>query len=401
LLRSITQVFSYSLVANAFGALATIVIIRMMSPVQFAEYSMVLAIISVLESTVVSAFNRIFIVGYGRFNIDKDMGAFFATQILVLTVIWISIWSFKSTTVVLYILALFLALALCSTEFLRSSYQRSLRFNRFSQVLLVRSVLVFVSVVVIVMFSGTHIQAWQAILAQALAAFAVAVPLIIKKKMLNNFFHLNKAFKIIRLIFAGEYTYLFVYLFVLAFFSQLSVFMLNMFSDKQNLATYGSAFRYYGFLIIALSSVKAVYIPVIQNAEAWTDINRIFRKHRNLILLSLPVFILGCLISVWFIPWIDQGKYPEAPIVFQILAMSALVSFIFSPHVTVLMKSERFLFLMVLIIIGFFLNVIINYLLIPNYGALGAACSTLIAYGFVNSGIFIYSRKILLFYSKS
>lgn len=366
---------------------------------QFAAYTVVIAIISVLEGIIVSAFNRIFIVGYKRFDIGEEMGAFFAAQLVVLIVLWLAIWPFKGCTPSLYVLALLLALALCATEFLRTAYQRVLRFNRFSQVLLVKSMF-FLAMVGVIILCSAHMQAWHAVLAQALAALAVSLPLIIRRKMLNNFFHLNTALKTICSILSGEYIYLFVYLFILSFFSQISVFMLNIFSDKQNLATYGSAFRYYGFLLIGLNSVKSVYMPVIQNALTGAEINKIFHKHRQLILLSLPIFLFGCLISNWVIPWIDQGKYPDAPVVFQVLSLSALVSFAFSPHITVLMKSERFLFLMVLIVIGFSLNIIINYLFIPTYGALGAAFSTLIAYGFVNSGFFVYSRKIRLSYER-
>jgi len=399
LLSSIAQVLSYSLVANIFGGITSIIIIRMMSPDQFAAYTVVIAIISVLEGIIVSAFNRIFIVGYKRFDIGEEMGAFFAAQLVVLIVLWLAIWPFKGGTPTLYVLALLLALALCATEFLRTAYQRVLRFNRFSQVLLVKSMF-FLAMLGAIMLCGAHMQAWHAVLAQALAALTVSLPLIIRRKMLNNFFHLNTALKTICSILSGEYIYLFVYLFVLAFFSQISVFMLNTLSDKQNLATYGSAFRYYGFLLIGLNSVKSVYVPVIQNALTGAEINKIFHKHRQLILLSLPIFFFGCLISNWVIPLIDQGKYPDAPVVFQVLSLSALVSFAFSPHITVLMKSERFLFLMILIVIGFSLNIIINYLFIPTYGALGAAYSTLIAYGFVNSGFFVYSRKIRLSYER-
>ena len=42
----------------------------------------------------------------------------------------------------------------------------------------------------------------------------------------------------------GEYRYLFGYFFLLAFFLQVDVFMLNVLSSRNEVATYGSAFRY-------------------------------------------------------------------------------------------------------------------------------------------------------------
>jgi len=401
MLKNITKVFSYSIVTNAFGAIIAFTLIRMMSPNQYAVYTMVLAIVSVLTGIMVSAFNRIFIVGYIRFNIGEEIGAFFAAQIVILTIIWLIIWPFKGSSPILYILALFLALALCIIEFLRTDYQRLLIFSRYSQVLLAKTVLFFLLILCAINICGAQIQAWHAILAQAFASLFVALPIILQRKMLKGFSNLGSSLQMICSIILGEYRYLFGYLFVLAFFSQLSVFMLNSLSEKYNVATYGSAVRYYNFLLIGLNSVKAVYLPVIQNAISAMEIKRIFRRHRYLVLLSIPIFLIGCFISEWLIPLIDKGKYPDAIVVFQVLALSAFVSFAFSPHVTVIMKSERFLFLFVLILVGSLMNICINYFLIPTHGALGAACATFITYSFVNSIIFIYSRKMRVSYLSS
>jgi O-antigen/teichoic acid export membrane protein len=394
ILNNIAKVFSYSLVSNAFGALATFAIIRVMSPDQYASYTMVLAIVSVLTSVVVSAFNRIFIVGYGRFNIGNEIGSFFTAQLALLITVGLITWPFVRGETALYGLILFLSLSICAVEFLRTDYQRLLIFSRFSQVWLGKSALYLLMIFGIVAVVGPNIKAWHAILAQSLASLAVGFPIILQRKMLIGCHHLKLALKIAVSIFSGEYRYLFGYLFFLAFFSQFGVFMLKLLSDEHNLATYGAAFRYYGFLIIGLNSVKAVYLPSIQNALSTREMNRIFHNHRYVVLISVPVFLFGCFISEWIIPWIDKGKYPDAVTVFQVLSLSAIVSLAFSPHVTVLMKAEQFLLLLVLIISGLFVYGISSYLLIGTSGALGAAWATLMAAGFVNVGFFIYSRRI-------
>lgn len=394
ILNNIAKVFSYSVVSNAFGALATFAIIRAMSPDQYASYTLVLAIVSVLTGVVVSAFNRIFIVGYGRFNIGKEIGSFFTAQLALLITVGLVTLPFVGGETPLVALILLLSLSICAVEFLRTDYQRLLMFSRFSQVWLGKSVLYLLMIFSIVAVFGPNIKAWQAIMAQSLAVLAVGFPIIIRRKMLIGCHHLKVALKMALSIFSGEYRYLFGYLFFLAFFSQFGVLMLKLLSDEHNLATYGSAFRYYGFLMIGLNSVKAVYLPSIQSALSTREMNKIFHTHRRVVLFSLPVVLLGCFISEWIIPWIDRGKYPDAVITFQVLSLSAIVSLAFSPHVTVLMKAEQFLLLLMLIILGLFVYGISSYLLIRTFGALGAAWATFISSGFVNVGFFIYSRRI-------
>jgi O-antigen/teichoic acid export membrane protein len=292
------------------------------------------------------------------------------------------------------LLSLFLAMALCIYEFLRADFQQILKFNRFSQVLLIRSVILTLSILCLIGFFGIKIQAWHALTAQILASFIVSIPLVIKRKLFAGLFYLKKTVYLSRSVFAGKYRYLIGYSIVLAFFGRLDVFMLRSLSEAHDLSTYGSAFRYYGFLLMALESAKSVYLPVIQSISTIKGMNEIFLNHQKYVLLSIPIIAFGCLISQWIIPWVDNGRYPDAPTVFIILSVSAFMSFAFSPHVTVIMKMEKFFFLFLLMIFCFSLNFGLNFFLIPVYKAIGAAYATLLSFLCVNGAIFLYSRKL-------
>jgi O-antigen/teichoic acid export membrane protein len=242
---------------------------------------------------------------------------------------------------------------------------------------------------------GEHIQAWQVLLLQAVAILVVTVPLLIRSKRLRGSRRLSKSLQLGRAIILGKYRHMFGYLLILALFSQIDVLMLRALSSEHHLATYGSAYRYYGVLLLALGAVKTVLLPLIQSVSSKTEIREIFSKHRQLTLRAIPVVLVGGLISPWIIPWIDAGKYPEASTVFQILAVSSVLSFSFSPHITIIMRFERFSFLLALIFVALWVNLILNRIFIPTLGSIGAAASTLLAYGLVNSAIFLYSRHLL------
>jgi O-antigen/teichoic acid export membrane protein len=394
LFKSITQVLSYSLVVKAFGALVTLVTIRMMTQEQYAAYTLAVAIVSVLTGTMVSAFNRIFIVGYSHFRIGENLGAFFAVQMLLLLVVGVLISPLMQQTNSLYALAILVALALCTSEFVRTYYQRILAFDRFSQVALAKSMFFFIAVLGLVAIYNTQIQASHVLLAQVGTTLVVSVPLILRRRMLKGWSKLRPALQMGKAVMAGSYRYLFGYLLILAFFSQIDVFMLKLLSTDYNLAAYGSAFRYYGFLLIGLDAVKAVYLPLIQRAESKSEIVKIFRQHRFLMSGVSLVALVGLFASGLVIPWMDGGKYPDAVVVFRILALSALFSFAFSPYVTIVMKLEGFSFLLVMVALAFVVNGGTNHLLIPTYGAAGAAVTTLISYGILNFSVFVYSRYL-------
>ena len=395
MLKSVTQVFSYSLIVKFIGALATFVIIRMLTADQYADYTLVLAMASTLQGVIVSASNRIFIVGYSRFDIDENEGAFFTGQMLLLIIASILAYPFVQESVSLYILALFFAVASCTAQFLRTCYQRVLKFNRFSQVTLAKSTLFLIGITILAVIHGTRLQAWQILLVQGGAMLTVAIPLIVRRKLLKGWLDLRTALRMGKTIFAGSYRYLFGYLLILAVFSQVNVFMLKTLSDNYNLAAFGSASRYYGFLLIGLDAVKAVYLPFIQDAESREKVMKVFRQHRLLTIVASAAAIIAVLGSQWVIPLIDAGKYPDAVPTFQILALSALVSFAFSPYMAILMRFERFLFLLVIMTFASILVFGLGSVLIPLRGAMGSAVVTLVGYGFVNLSAFIYSQRLI------
>jgi len=79
--------------------------------------------------------------------------------------------------------------------------------------------------------------------------------------------------------------------------------------------------------------------------------------------------------------------------VFRVLALSSIVSFAFSPHVNLLMKLERFGFLLRLILVASAVAIALHATLIPRLGALGAAIATLLASALVTVRIFFAARS--------
>ncbi|MBU0940415.1 MAG: polysaccharide biosynthesis C-terminal domain-containing protein, partial [Bacteroidetes bacterium] len=123
------------------------------------------------------------------------------------------------------------------------------------------------------------------------------------------------------------------------------------------------------------------------------ELNSLYGKHLRLVFLFIPVVVLGAWLANWILPLIDDGKYPEAVIVFQILSLSAIISFVFSPHTNFVMKFEDFKFLFYIISITIFANVFLNSIMIPLYGSIGASLATLVCFAFSNLITFFRAQK--------
>jgi len=196
-------------------------------------------------------------------------------------------------------------------------------------------------------------------------------------------------------IWKGKQLYLLGYFSLLALFSQLDVFILRARSSDIEVASYGSALRYYMFLLLALGAVHAVLLPTLSRKIDIEELYKIIGQYRRALLFIVPVILFGVWSSRWIIPWVDQGKYPAAVLLFRILSFSAIVSFVFSPYATLVLRFEEYEFLFRVILLGLLLSGAMNYMLIGWYGATGAAISNLFSYGTVN-GLLYWRANALL-----
>ncbi|MEQ8971772.1 MAG: polysaccharide biosynthesis C-terminal domain-containing protein [Coleofasciculus sp. C1-SOL-03] len=387
------QVFSFDILSKILLGGINILLIRFMADSEYAYYTLALSIITIFTRTLVSSFNRIYIVGCKRIKSVTTPSSFLGLQLYgVATLVFIT-FPFQSFVGEIYWFTVVSIVATCLSRFSQTIFQEHLKFLQLSIVELNRTLVFVFAIIVLIYFIRHELKAWQILLLQAIAAFVVFIFSCSKELNLKRMFNVKESVYLAREIVMGEYKYLFGYFLVIAVFSQVDVFVLRAIASDVELATYGSAFRYYSLLLLGLGAVHTVFLPVIQNVKSISELEIIFMKHKRMLLLFVPLVLFSAWISQWVIPWIDMGKYPNAVMVFQILAVSAIISFAFSPHVNIVMRFEDFRFLFILINFALLVNVVLTLGFIPKLGATGAALATLIAFGFVNSVIFLRSNK--------
>jgi len=394
-MKRFVQVLSFDVLAKAVLGLVAVALIRFMPTDQFAAYTLALSVATLAAQVLAGGFNRIYIVGYERLGLADRTEPFLGLQLALVALAGILGLPAAGALEGLYAAVVALAAAIVLSEFSKTYFQRELRFGRYSAIEIGRVIAQAAAIIGLIAVYGGAVKASAVLWIQAAAlagAFLVALGARLAWRRVSA---LRAWGSLLRGAAAGgPYAYLFAYFGVLAVFSQIDVVLLKLLSEERTLASYGSALRYYALLSLALGAVHAVLLPSIQRAETREALDSLYAQHLRLLVVFIPGVALAALAAGWLLPWIDLGRYPDSVLAFRILAVSAVLSFAFSPHVNLLMKHERFRFLFVLIVIALAVHVLLCLLLIPRFGAPGAAAATLIASACVTVPIFFESRRL-------
>lgn len=392
-MKAIAQVFSFDVIAKIISGATSILLIRFMSESEYAHYLLALSIVAVATGTLASSFNRIYVVGYERLKLAQMTSSFLGLQLVVIAVLALLGLPLIQNFGDIYWFAVALVISTCLSEYARTVFQQQLAFLRYSLVETARTLLFVASLLLLIFLTSGTLTAWKVLMLQTGVVFVVFILMFGRRVNWGDLLHVRESLGLVISVVQGQYRYLFAYFFVLAFFSQIDIFMLQIMSTPGQLASYGSAFRYYTIIVLILNSIHTVLLPLIQRLQSLQDLDRLYARHMKMLLLIVPAILFAGFISQWIIPVVDQGKYPDAISIFRILCLSAIISIAFSPHVNLIMRFEDFRFLFFLILGGLLLNVGLNLVLIPLWGAVGTSWATLAAFGFVNGSIYLRAHQ--------
>ncbi|MDZ4730671.1 MAG: polysaccharide biosynthesis C-terminal domain-containing protein [Xanthomonadales bacterium] len=391
--RPVILVFSADLASKILLGLTWLLLIRYLPTEEFALLTLATSVATVASQMLGSSINRIYILDNTAGSVDPAPLVTFQAAALLLLGIAGLLFS-DALPGVIYLLTVLLALGMLLSDFGKTMYQKQLRFSAFSFIELARAALVSTALIVLLMRYGNEVRTWQVIAVQAAALGLLSLIVISRHINLREALNLQHGMDLLKPVFGNGHGYLFAYFFALAFFSQADIFLIKVLSDQETLASFGSASRYYQLLSLALGAVHAVFLPTMQQLASRAAVDDFFTRHFRMLLAFAPLVGICALAAPWVLPWIDLGRYPDAVPTFQILCLSAIISFAFSPHVNLVFTHRRFRFLLVLIVLALAVNIVLGVLLIPSYGGQGAAVATLIASACVTVPIFILSRKL-------
>ena len=392
--QALFQVFAFDLGSKIMLGVLGLLLIRHLPATEYAAYTFALSLAAFATQSLAATFNRLYILTAPRAGAHAEWSSI-GLQLALLAVLAVLGLPLAASLDGLYGLVALLAAASCAAEFAKTYYQRELRFLRYSVIELSRSLLFFAAASGLIAVHGSGLGAAAVLAAQAASLLVVAAWALGKEARRWQPPGRGEIARFARSAVRGDYAWLFGYFFMLGIFTQADIFMLKIAGDDDMLATYGSAFRYYSILSLALGSVHAVMLPMVQRSSSHRELQSLFDKHRQLAAGFVVIVALCGWLAEWVIPWVDAGKYPDAVTAFRVLCVSAVISFAFSPHVNLVVRFERFRFLLLLILTALAVNVGLALLLIPSHGAIGAALAMLVSAAVVTVSIFAESRRLL------
>ena len=217
------------------------------------------------------------------------------------------------------------------------------------------------------------------------------ISMVIKNDLLKK--RLILSFKRFVFFFRASF-WLILYFISISLFSQLDIFMISRLRPSYDLANYGVAFKYYGFLMLMFPAIKTVLKVRTSKIDMVESIDRqkIFLKKwmKTMTLFSLPMVALVILFSGYIMNLINGQRYTASILPFKILAVSAMCSYIFSPNTDIFRAMKKYFLLFCFGLFSLAVNFFGNSLLIPIYGFIGAALATLFSYLLINGSATAY-----------
>jgi O-antigen/teichoic acid export membrane protein len=391
--KNILQVLSFDVVGKGLLALTGALLIRYMPQSEYVAYSVAYSLLLVFVQVCSGSLSRIFLVRHRSLTSDADISVFVCTQLLLIcAAVPVLIVIVGARTGLAWICAGSL-LTGCLAEIAKSRFQRDLRFRRFSLVESGRAVLTFGAVCALAWWQGHHLRAIQM---QAVNLFAMT--LIVGLNRLPRVGRITReSWAAIRAfasqLLTGSDRNLFTYFCLVAIFGQVDLLLLKVIGTEHQVATYASAYRYYNILLLALNAINTVLFPAIQRIQSMNESAELKRIHRVAMAIFIPGVVICMCLAQRVMPVIDRSRYPGAPAVFYILALSSIASLIFSPYLNYVMRFEDFQFLLQTLCIALVVGVALNILLVRSLGAVGTACSLLLSTAILNvSGYLRCSR---------
>lgn len=388
-------VLFFDIIAKMLMAVATVLIIRMLTVEEYAVYTKFHSIASMAVSITGTGLS----VAYVRFAAEKvsrgegnSLSLYNICNYLIIAVTIVSIvfypfltrWFNLTPSVV--ILSLVCGGILSLNKMNQSYFQVEEKFSYSGIATNIKNISLCLFVIVLPFLfatvSGNHVVV--ATLLSSLLAFEIGriwIRAEHKGKEEKTGYSLMRAL-------LKESGWLIVYFFLVALFDQACVLIMSSISTEVDISTYGVASRYYVLMLTFLTSITTVLRIRTSNKTMIDSASNRQSFVINWIKRVWWIAGLICLIAVLsskiLLPLLNGQAYGAVIPTFNFLMIGVFVSYVFAPNVSIMMSAKRHKDLCLIALISFVINCIICIVSIPSYGALGAAWAVVISNSVLN-----------------
>jgi len=156
--------------------------------------------------------------------------------------------------------------------------------------------------------------------------------------------------------------------------------MLGYFKTPEIVGMYNAAFTVASLLSVVINSVGYIYVPIISQLHSKNQIKEIgiinATSTKWSLMFTFPIFALFFLYPDFLLNFFYDSRYVESSTVLQILVLGFITNAYFGLNYHTLISTGKSNFLMNCSLIGSILNIIMNLILIPPFGMVGAAIAS-------------------------
>ncbi|MDD4353963.1 MAG: polysaccharide biosynthesis C-terminal domain-containing protein [Candidatus Nanoarchaeia archaeon] len=173
--------------------------------------------------------------------------------------------------------------------------------------------------------------------------------------------------------------------------------VLRYFVSLEEIGVYNFAYQIFkGFIMVSLM-INTYYTPFIaKNLKNKENLKKYYFNKRPKILWFSMFFIILLNILISVLINIFYPNYSNSIIIIIILSIAAFLSFYYSFLIPLFNSFKQYKIIQILLIFQILINLILNLILIPVFGIIGAAIATTLSYTLFTISInFIFKSRIL------
>ncbi len=223
------------------------------------------------------------------------------------------------------------AVAASNFDFKRSHAQKNLDFRKYSSTDVFRTALQLLLALPVFAVGGSQ-KVFLLLGSQALAYVGAALLLPSVSTLRGT------PFAMIRLLASRHAVTLLGYFALMGLLAQLPIVLVKRLGDVIALAEFGSAMRYYGLALGVVVAANVVMLPrdTPHNPEGG------FASAPFLIVIAgISMVLVATVVGFFAIPFIDDGRYGKAPIIYVILSLGLIPGVALAPITSALMRDSR------------------------------------------------------------
>ena len=169
-------------------------------------------------------------------------------------------------------------------------------------------------------------------------------------------------------------------IFLGAIMGNTDIYMLGVWKDSAEIGLYASVQRMQNFIVLIPSTIAVAIFPLMSRliVSDKTQSRMVLEKTLALIMLiGLPIALGGMILADQIVPSVFGHGYLGAIPVMQVFMLMMLASFPLLLLSNAILTHNKQKELVPAYMLGILVNVLLNFLLIPQFGAVGSAVATL------------------------